>query len=255
MQQHWGIWFAVEGDLRFLSHHETMRTIERIAVRSGLALKYSQGFNPRPVLSFALARPVGVATKEDLFVLRLAEPEPPEAPAIGADRTEEARRLIERLNAQAPGGLRFLRAKPLTAKGTPQPIRCHYELPLSPDQQQTVRSRLTCLEGQAEWPIRRLTPPKASRRRQPPRERTIDIKRLIEDYRLERNVLRWVAKPREALWARPTEVLTAFGLDENTLAADIVRTGVEYSAPDGAVAGSMPLAGTPQARTYPRTRE
>jgi len=255
LQQRWGISFVVDGDLRFLSHHETMRMIERIAVRSGLALKYSQGFNPRPVLSFALARPVGVATKGDLFVLRLVEPDSPEAPALGADRAEAAQRLLERLNAQAPGGLRFLRAEPLTAKGTPQAIRCHYELPLSPQQQQTVRSRLACLEDQAEWPIRRMTPAKASRRRQPPRERTIDIKPLIENPRIERNALRWTAKPREALWARPTEVLAVFGLDENTLAADIIRTGVEYSALDAVPAGSSPQGAAPGTHTHTRTRE
>jgi len=255
LQQCWGIWFAVSGDLRFLSHHETMRTIERIAIRSGLALKYSQGFNPRPVLSFPLARPVGVATREDLFVLRLAGPEQAQTPATGAEQAPEAHRLLDRLNAQAPEGLMFLRAMPLRTKHTPQPIRCHYELPLPGEQRQAVRAKLASLEGQGAWPVRRLTPAKASPRRRQARERTIDLKELIEAVRLEANALKWTAKRRGALWPRPTELLRLLGLEENTLTADIVRTGVEYSASDGAPVGSAPAGDRPRSSTDPPTKE
>jgi radical SAM-linked protein len=59
------------GDLRFASHHDMMRVVERTLLRAKLPLKYSQGFSPRAIMSLAFPRPVGVATKSDLLVLSL----------------------------------------------------------------------------------------------------------------------------------------------------------------------------------------
>ena len=67
----WSIRFAVEGDVRFLSHLDVLRAIERIAARAGLPLRYSRGFNPRPKFSVPHPRPVGVAARRDLLVLSL----------------------------------------------------------------------------------------------------------------------------------------------------------------------------------------
>ena len=61
--------FKVEGTLRFLSHAETVRLLERACVRAGLRLRYSEGFNPHPKLSLPLPRPVGVESDEELLCL------------------------------------------------------------------------------------------------------------------------------------------------------------------------------------------
>ena len=89
----------MEGDARFLSHHDMMRLMERAAARAELPLKYSQGFNPRPRLSLALPRPVAVSSRCELLVLEFA------SPASGSDW---ARRLSEAL----PEGLEVQRAEP-----------------------------------------------------------------------------------------------------------------------------------------------
>ena len=73
MPQKWAIELSVEGDLRFLSHHDMMRAMERLVCRAKLPLKYTQGFNPRPVLSLSLPRPVGVASRAELLVVTLEE--------------------------------------------------------------------------------------------------------------------------------------------------------------------------------------
>ena len=57
-----------------MSHVDCVRAIERAAARASVPLQFSQGFNPHPVLSLAMARPVGVATSDDLAVLAMAEP-------------------------------------------------------------------------------------------------------------------------------------------------------------------------------------
>ncbi|MBN1844663.1 MAG: DUF2344 domain-containing protein, partial [Sedimentisphaerales bacterium] len=44
------LWFDVEGDLRFLSHRDTLRCWQRALTRATVPLRYSQGFNPHPRL-------------------------------------------------------------------------------------------------------------------------------------------------------------------------------------------------------------
>ena len=70
--------FAVKGDLRFISHRDTVRMLTRALARSGLPVAYSQGFNPHAKISLLLPRPVGMATDGDLAVVLLREACDPE---------------------------------------------------------------------------------------------------------------------------------------------------------------------------------
>jgi radical SAM-linked protein len=47
------------GKVRFMSHRDMATVWERIVRRAGLAVRYSEGFNPRPRLHFGLALSVG----------------------------------------------------------------------------------------------------------------------------------------------------------------------------------------------------
>jgi radical SAM-linked protein len=51
--------FTKHGKVRFTSHRDVARIWERAVRRSGLAVAYSEGFNPRPRLSFGLALSTG----------------------------------------------------------------------------------------------------------------------------------------------------------------------------------------------------
>ena len=44
---------------KYISHLDLMSTMQRALIRSGVNLKYSQGFNPHPHLSAALPLPIG----------------------------------------------------------------------------------------------------------------------------------------------------------------------------------------------------
>ncbi len=63
--------FRVSGLVRYLSHAELMRVFLRAAVRSGLPLDFSHGYNPRPRLSLPLPKPVGIESEGDLCCLHL----------------------------------------------------------------------------------------------------------------------------------------------------------------------------------------
>jgi len=236
LDQRWAIWFAIEGDLRFCSHHDLLRTMERLATRAHLPLRYSQGFNPRPRMSLVCPRPVGVSAPEDLLVAVLESPG--QAPA-GAGALCEAD-LLEALNRQAVPGLRFLRARPMTVSGIPRPVRITYELPLRPLEMEPVRARLGELALQGAWPVERLVTSQ-NRRQQRWQRQPIDIKPLIEQVDLAAARLRWVARRRQEAWARPGELLALVGLDSRSDVARVVRTLVTYE--------NDPLSPAPSAPT------
>ena len=60
-----GVKFSRTGRTRFVSHLDMQRLFSRALRRSGLPVKYSQGFNPHIVTSFASALAVGMETHGD----------------------------------------------------------------------------------------------------------------------------------------------------------------------------------------------
>ena len=98
-----------------------MRLVERVAVRAKLPLRYSEGFNPRPRISLACPRPVGMATRDDLLAIRMTE-------------TLETGPLLEQLNSQSPRSLRFLSAQPhLGLFRDHANVPAHTLMPLAPE--------------------------------------------------------------------------------------------------------------------------
>ncbi|MBN2260339.1 MAG: DUF2344 domain-containing protein [Clostridiales bacterium] len=55
------------GRLRFLSHLETQNMLERSMKRADVPLKYSNGFNPHPNISFAAPLPVGSLSEYEII--------------------------------------------------------------------------------------------------------------------------------------------------------------------------------------------
>ncbi|MBI4573375.1 MAG: TIGR03960 family B12-binding radical SAM protein [candidate division NC10 bacterium] len=89
--------FQKVGELRFLSHLEMMRALQRALRRAGVPLAYTQGFNPQPKVSAAQALAVGVEGLRELGEVELAA------------RVEPAE-LLARWNTQLPPELKILRA-------------------------------------------------------------------------------------------------------------------------------------------------
>ncbi len=65
--------FMRTGSLSFVGHLDLMRTFERSMRRAGLPLLHSQGYNPRPMLVFALPLGVGISTSDDYLDVSLSE--------------------------------------------------------------------------------------------------------------------------------------------------------------------------------------
>jgi radical SAM-linked protein len=63
--------FSKEKDLKFLSHLELIRTIERSFRRAQLGLAYSEGFHPHPKISFGPALAVGISSIDEYLDFQL----------------------------------------------------------------------------------------------------------------------------------------------------------------------------------------
>jgi radical SAM-linked protein len=61
------------GNLRFLSHLETHKMLERSLRRARVPLAFSHGFNPHPNISFAAPLPVGSLSDYEVVHVELAE--------------------------------------------------------------------------------------------------------------------------------------------------------------------------------------
>src|SRR5262249_9773127 len=70
--------FRKGGPLRFLSHHDLLRTFERMLRRAGLPCRRTQGFHPHPRLVFALSLPLGVVGQAEIVELELDAVVPPD---------------------------------------------------------------------------------------------------------------------------------------------------------------------------------
>lgn len=63
--------FAKTGKLRFISHLDLCRTLTSAFLRAGIPIWYTQGFNPRPKLVFALTVSVGAESVAEFLDIRI----------------------------------------------------------------------------------------------------------------------------------------------------------------------------------------
>lgn len=67
------IHYRKNGMMKFLSHLDMVRLVERSLRRGQLPLKFSQGFNPHPKIAFAAPLSVGVTSDYELVDIELVE--------------------------------------------------------------------------------------------------------------------------------------------------------------------------------------
>lgn len=65
--------FTKDGKARFLSHRELLNLIEQAIRRAGVPIVFSEGFNPRPRISFPTALPLGVSSGSEIMYFQLSE--------------------------------------------------------------------------------------------------------------------------------------------------------------------------------------
>ena len=90
--------YSKKGKVRFISHRDVARIWERALRRVGVSVAYSQGFSPRPKLSFGLALSTGHESEAEFLDLELSDEDGDWTAVRGED-------LAARLTAALPVGL------------------------------------------------------------------------------------------------------------------------------------------------------
>ena len=89
--------FTIEANIKFISHLDVMRTIQKNIRRAHLPIEYSQGFNPHMATSIAQPLSVGVYSSGEYMDMVLT-----------TEMNEEE--IIKRLNETAPSGIKYISA-------------------------------------------------------------------------------------------------------------------------------------------------
>ena len=90
--------YSKKGKVRFISHRDVARIWERALRRVGVSVAYSQGFSPRPKLSFGLALSTGHESEAEFLDLELLDEDGDWTVVRGED-------LAARLTVALPVGL------------------------------------------------------------------------------------------------------------------------------------------------------
>jgi radical SAM-linked protein len=137
--------FRKDGPLRFLSHLDLTRCVERILRRADLPFKTTQGFHPTPRMVFALSLSLGAAGYQEVLELELTSPHHPND-------------VLDRLNRQAPGGLTFHSARIIPMKTTARPRRAEYLIPIPSELHDATAARIDQILSQPQVWVTRMKP-------------------------------------------------------------------------------------------------
>ncbi|MGL5822526.1 MAG: TIGR03936 family radical SAM-associated protein [Sarcina sp.] len=163
--------FTKDADIKFLSHLDLLRTVQKVAKRAGLPVEYSDGFNPHMQFVIALPLSVGVYSQGDYADLYLYE-------------DLECEEVKERLNEASLRGIKFLEVSRspviMNIRRLPQAMAlldaATYEIQIRYDDTTYLLEDMKALEEKTEYNTMKKT--KRS-------EKLTDIKPLIKEFSYE----------------------------------------------------------------------
>lgn len=200
--------YGIDGDQRYLSHHDELRALSRALLRARWPVAYSQGFNPQPRVMIVLPRPVGTASDCQLALVTVrAQPDgPPPPPSLAA---------------ALPTGWSLHDVAVPAPPGVPQPVRARFALALAPDDAATLPERCAALLAADGLTITRTTA-----RGQP--LGTLDVRPFVEALELDGLRLMLVLRYEGQRSARPSELLPVLGLDAGRYRHHVRLIAVEW---------------------------
>lgn len=160
--------FTKEGDIKFISHLDLMRTIQRIVRRAELPVEYSKGFNPHMSISIAQPLSVGMYSRGEYMDLVLTE-----------ELKEEF--IKEVLNANVPIGIKFVEVVKIQnvegEKKLPQAMAlidaAEYKINIKYNDCKNLVEQIEVLKNKEQW---------NTIKRSKNGEKEVDIKPLIKNF-------------------------------------------------------------------------
>jgi radical SAM-linked protein len=137
--------YAKRGPMRFTSHRDFARALERAILRAGVPIAYSQGFTPHPKISYASAAPTGVASEAEYLEIGLR------------DRVDPAA-LVRALDAALSPGLDVLDAVEAVGGSLADRLEAsEWRIELPGVSVETARHAVDAFLAAPEVPVERLT--------------------------------------------------------------------------------------------------
>ena len=197
--------FCKQGNLRLIGHRDLMRCVQRLFRRAGLPLAMSQGFHPKPRITFPSALALGIEGVDEVLEFELAE-------------SCTSGQLLQRLAPHAPPGLTLKSLEVLPEGARKARVRrLSYQVPIPSRRLEGLAEKIDHLMAGSSCPIRR-----------PNRPTTIDLRPLLEELSLEEGKLRMRIRVGSGGDAGPRDVLSALGLSDVELqGVHLKRTAVE----------------------------
>ncbi len=178
--QRWRFRFRKESDLRWISHRDLVRTWERLCRRAELVLRMSEGFHPKPKMSFPSALALGIEGLDEVMEMELVTPLDPE-------------KLRQRLNALAPAGLTITQAEALSFPARKARVwAMRYQFPVPHERRQQVEQALEQLRASSTLLMERAD-----------RQQPIDIKANLVSVALGDDAVCFCLRATDRASARP----------------------------------------------------
>ncbi len=215
MKQTLIIKFKITGNLRYLSHRETMSMFQKAVVRAGIDVCYSQGFNPRPALSLPLPRSVSVESDGDILYAVVM---------VASDATEA--QLQACISRQLPVNCRIDSVSLLLGKTSFQPKSAEYVCPiidLDTDKKVTAAAEHLRSSIAANEPlfVERTNPKKRVTTKKDIAPLIASVERRGDDIVVKYNIT-------PAGSVRVDEITKILKIDSSKLASPIRRTSIEW---------------------------
>ena len=135
--------FTKTGDLKWISHRDLARVWERLLRRANLQLAFSEGFHPKPKISFPSALALGVEALDEIVELEVMDKLDVEA-------------IRKDIEAECPEGMEILElASPQYALGKAKVIATCYQIEIPEDLHETVRTNIASALSQTELKFER----------------------------------------------------------------------------------------------------
>lgn len=99
--------FSKQGYMKFVGHLDIMRYFQKAIRRSGIKIRYSQGFSPHQVMSFAAPLGVGITSRGEYFDIEVED----------GQGGVSCKDMADRLNQAMVEGIRILNCRKLPDSG------------------------------------------------------------------------------------------------------------------------------------------
>ncbi len=136
------IHFSKTGDLRWISHRDLARVWERLLRRANVEMAFSEGFHPKPKISFPSALALGVEALDEI---------------VEIDVLDQADILViaDRIRCQMPVGMELLSLEENQSKGKTKVIGAEYQVRVPEELLANLEQRVPVVLGEGRIEVER----------------------------------------------------------------------------------------------------